>query len=68
MQMNSPLVLKVYYNKQMTYSSVKVYSNRIYSTRIKYQGMASILINSPGQVLSDLKMFFLCSMTLETWV
>ena len=68
MQMNNPLVFKYYFNKQMTYFSIAVYSDLIYSTRLQDQCMASILLNAPGRVLIDLRMFSLCSMTLETWV
>ena len=42
----------------MTYSSSAFYSNITYSTRLKNQGIASMLINSPGQVLIDLRMLF----------
>ena len=54
--------------KQMTYSSVAVDSDLIYSTRLENQSNALILINSPGRVLIDFRIFFLNSMTLETWV
>ena len=54
--------------KQMTYSSVAVNSDLIYSTRLENQSNALILINSPGRVLIDFRIFFLSCMTLETWV
>ena len=53
------LCIKCYLNKQMTHFSIAVHSDLIiYSTRLKNQGMATILTISPGRVLVDLRMCF----------
>ena len=68
MQMNNPLVFKYSFNKQMTYFSIAVYSDLIFKPITRSMYMASIPLNAPGRVLIDIRMFSLCSMTLETWV